>query len=276
MDLAEELAQCPAESATVAVIGPDGVLDAAWTHDPDTRYRWASVTKIATALTILDACLDGVVALDDPVGPPGSTLGHLLCHASGYTFDSHKTTARPGRHRIYSNHGIDVAAQHLEHVTGSPFAVQLQTRFLGPLGMTEVQLEGPPSRGLVGPLRDLVLLAHELLRPTTLRPETVRLASTPVLPDINGVLPVYGRYRPHPWGYGCEVKGAKNPHWTSPENSPDTFGHFGMSGSFCWVDPTADLACVFLCDRDFDQWAVDWWPPFSTRVLAAHASPRRR
>lgn len=280
MELADELRDCPVRSAAAAVIGPDGVIDAAFTHEPETRYRWASVTKIATALTVLDACLDsrldGGVALDDPAGPPGSTLGHLLCHASGYTFDSATTTAKPGRHRIYSNHGIDVAAAHLEAVTGRPFAVELETRFLGPLGMHEVRLEGAPSRGLVGPLSDLILMAHELLRPAHLEPEAVRLASTPVLPEINGVLPVYGRYRPHPWGYGCEVKGQKNPHWTSPDNSPQTFGHFGMSGSFCWVDPQAHLACVFLCDRDFDQWAVDWWPPFSTRVLATYASPQRR
>ena len=268
MDLAHELAQCPVNSAAAAVIGPDGMIAA---HDTRERYRWASVTKIATALTVLDACLNGVVSLGDPVGPPGSTLGHLLCHASGYTFDSPKTTARPGRHRIYSNHGIDVAAQHLEQATGTSFAVELEARVLGPLGMSEVTLEGLPSRGLVGRLGDLVTLAHELLRPTRLEPEAVRLASTPVLPQIGGVLPVYGRYRPHPWGYGCEVKGHKNPHWTSPENSPGTFGHFGMSGSFCWVDPEARLACVFLCDRDFDRWAVDWWPGFSGRVLASFA-----
>ncbi|MDO5699488.1 MAG: serine hydrolase domain-containing protein [Dermatophilus congolensis] len=271
MDLAEEVRNCPAESVAAAVITPVGVAAEAFTHSPDTRYRWASVTKVATALTILDACLDGVVSLDDPAGPPGSTLGHLLCHASGYQFDSAATTVKPGRHRIYSNYGIDRAAEHLEAVSGNPFAVELETRFLGPLGMNEVRLEGLPSRGLVGPLADLILLAQELLRPTALKPEAVRLASTPVLPEIGGVLPVYGRYRPHPWGYGCEVKGPKNPHWTSPENSPETFGHFGMSGSFVWVDPQADLACVFLCDRDFDQWAVDWWPGFSTRALAAYS-----
>ena len=270
-DLAGELRDSPVNTAAAAVIGPDGVLAAHDTGGADTRYRWASVTKVATALTILHAHLERLVSLDDPAGPPGSTLGLLLCHASGYTFDSHRTTAKPGRHRIYSNYGIDRAAEHLEQATGTPFAVHLETRLLGPLGIRDVRLEGPPSRGLVGPLSDLVLLAHELLRPARLDPEVVRLASTPVLPEINGVLPVYGRYRPHPWGYGCEVKGAKNPHWTSPQNSAETFGHFGMSGSFCWVDPLAQLACVFLGDRDFDQWAVDWWPGFSTRVLEAYA-----
>ena len=44
---------------------------------------WASVTKPATALAVLVAVEEGTLALDEPAGPPGSTVRHLLAHASG-------------------------------------------------------------------------------------------------------------------------------------------------------------------------------------------------
>ena len=59
---------------------------------------------------------------------------------------------------------------------------------------------------------------------------------------LAGVLPGYGRQTPNDWGLGCEIRDHKSPHWTAPENSPETFGHFGQSGSFLWVDRAAGLA----------------------------------
>lgn len=266
-DLASALADAPVESAAAAVIGGDGVIDM---HETGTRYPWASVTKIASALTILDACIEGVVSLTDPVGPKGSTLGHLLAHASGYTFDSTRAIAEPGTHRVYSNANTEVAADHLAKATGRPFVDELHDRVLDLLDM-QATLDGPPSHGMTGTVTDLAALASQLLRPTLVLPEVVRLSSTPVFPELDGVLPGFGRQKPNPWGYGCEVKGTKDPHWTAPGNSPDTFGHFGMSGSFCWVDPRAQLAFVFLCDRDYGAWANDAWPPLSHKVLDHYA-----
>ena len=54
-------------------------------------------------------------------------------------------------------------------------------------------------------------------------------------------------------------------------NSPATFGHFGGSGTFLWVDPVADVALAVLTDRDFGPWALEAWPGFSDRVLEAAA-----
>jgi CubicO group peptidase (beta-lactamase class C family) len=54
-------------------------------------------------------------------------------------------------------------------------------------------------------------------------------------------------------------------------NSPATFGHFGGSGTFVWVDPVADLALVALTDREYGPWALDAWPAFSDAVLTAAA-----
>ena len=50
--------------------------------------------------------------------------------------------------------------------------------------------------------------------------------------------------------------------------SSGTFGHFGGSGTFLWVDPEARVACVALTNRPFGQWAKEAWPELSDAVLA--------
>jgi CubicO group peptidase (beta-lactamase class C family) len=50
-------------------------------------FRWASVTKLVTALAALIAAEEGVIDLDEPAGPEGSTVRHLLAHASGLPFE---------------------------------------------------------------------------------------------------------------------------------------------------------------------------------------------
>jgi CubicO group peptidase (beta-lactamase class C family) len=42
---------------------------------------------------------------------------------------------------------------------------------------------------------------------------------------------------PNDWGLGFELRDTKEPHWTGTRNSPRTYGHFGGSGSFLWLDP---------------------------------------
>ncbi|MCA1682587.1 MAG: beta-lactamase family protein, partial [Actinobacteria bacterium] len=75
----------PAPHARAAVLGPGRILDVR--GDPTTSSPWASVTKLATALATLVAVEEEVVALDEPAGPPGATVRHLLAHASGLAFD---------------------------------------------------------------------------------------------------------------------------------------------------------------------------------------------
>jgi CubicO group peptidase (beta-lactamase class C family) len=84
---------------------------------------------------------------------------------------------------------------------------------------------------------------------------------------LGGVLPDVGRFDPNDWGLGVELRDGKQPHWTGGRNSARTFGHFGGSGTFLWVDPDADVACACLTDREFDAWALDAWPRLSDAVL---------
>jgi len=269
VDLHAEIADWPVGSASVAVIGPGGVLDMA---DSGESYPWASVTKVLTALTVLDGTFEGVIDLDDPAGPPDSTLRHLLSHASGLALDSDRVLARPGTRRVYSNRGIDAAAEHLASRTGRPFSADLLERVLDLLDMTSTELIGPPAHGAHSRITDVAALAAELLHPTLLLPNVVALASNVAFPGLSGVLPGFGRQQNNDWGLGCEIRDHKKPHWTSPDNSPATFGHFGQSGGFLWVDPEANLACVSLSDTAFGPWAAWVWPRLSTAVLQAYGS----
>jgi CubicO group peptidase (beta-lactamase class C family) len=229
------------------------------------------VTKVATALTVLVAAERGLLELDEPAGPPGSTVRHLLAHASGLVFDGSVTLAAPGTRRIYSNAGFDLLGALVEERTSAPFEAALESFVLGPLDMTGTRLVERPSQGLYGPLADLAALAGELLRPTLLRPDIFGEATSVAYPGLIGLLPGVGRFDPLDWGLGVELHDAKRPHWMGERNSSATFGHFGGSGTFMWVDPVADVAVALLTDREFGPWALEAWPGFSDRVLAAAA-----
>jgi CubicO group peptidase (beta-lactamase class C family) len=256
-----------ATSVSLAVVGPRGPLA---THgDTESTYRWASVTKLVTALAVLRAVEDGGIDLDEPAGPPGATVRHLLAHASGLGFEGPTPIGRPERMRIYSNTGFDLLGDLLAERAGRPVAAVLEAAVLGPLRMTATTLTGRPSAGLAGSLADLAALALELLRPTLLTPATFAAASTVAFPGLAGVLPGVGRFEPLDWGLGFELRDGKTPHWTGSRNSPRTVGHFGGSGTFLWVDPEADLALACLTDRPFGPWALEAWPVLSDAVLVA-------
>ena len=256
-----------ADHAAAAVVGPDGVV--ASHGDLDRLFRWASVTKLATALAVLDAIEDADVDLDEPAGPPGATVRHLLAHASGLPFEGEAILARPGTRRIYSNPGFDLLGDLLSRRAGMPFEVVIRDRILDPLGMAGTDLVSRPSEGLEGPLGDLAALARELLRPTLVTRTTLDAATTTAFPGLTGVLPGVGWFDPLDWGLGFELRDGKVPHWTGSRNSPGTFGHFGGSGTFVWVDPVLDRALVCLTDRDYGPWALDAWPVFADAIIAA-------
>ena len=238
----------------------------------DQPFRWASVTKLLVALAALDGVQRGLLDLDEPAGPPGSTIRHLLAHASGLAFDSDAVLSAPGRRRIYSNRGIEIVADILAARSGQSFEQLLADEICLPLGITGTRLEGSPAWGAVGPLSDLMNLAVELASPSLVGDDLLAEATRTAFPGLSGVLPGFGR-QPHcDWGLGFEIRDSKAPHWTGARNSPRTFGHFGRSGSFLWVDPEAGVACAALADRDFDDWAKQAWPRLSDDLLAAYAA----
>jgi CubicO group peptidase (beta-lactamase class C family) len=266
LDALRQIEEWGAEHVAAGVVGPEGVRA---THgDARHEFRWASVTKPATALATLVAAEEGVVDLDEAAGPPGSTVRHLLAHASGLPFDGDTPIAEPGKRRIYSNTGFEQLAAHVEAAAEMPFADYLREAVFRPLGMRAV-LRRSPAAGIDGSLDDALKLAGELLRPTLVAPETLAEATSVHFPGLSGVIPGIGRFEPNDWGLGFELRDAKSPHWTGIRNSQRTYGHFGGSGTFLWVDPGADLACVALSDREFADWALQAWPRLSDAVLSA-------
>src|SRR5205085_1030605 len=176
---------------------------------------------------------EGTIDLDEPAGPPGSTVRHLLAHASGLPFEGSTPIARPAARRIYSNAGYDVLGEHLAERPGMPFAEYLAQAVLDPLG-TGAELRERPGQGLWGSLEDLVGIAVELQRPRLVAAETLAEATSVQFPGLSGVLPDFGRFDPNDWGLGVELKGTKDPHWSGSRTSPRTFGHFGGSGTLLW------------------------------------------
>ena len=266
MEVLAQVEEWPATTTSVGVLRGGEIVA---THGPRDRvFRWASVTKLATTLVTLVAAEEGTVDLDEPAGPPGSTVRHLLSHASGLPFDGGAPIAEPGRRRIYSNTGFEVLAKTVANKAEMPFAEYLEAAVIEPLGLA-AELRGSPAAGVHGTLDDLLRFGAEVQRPTLVAPETLAEATTVQFPGLNGVLPDVGRMEPNDWGLGFELRDAKEPHWTGTRNSPRTYGHFGGSGSFLWFDPEPGLALACLGDLDFGPWALEAWPPFSDSVLEA-------
>ncbi|CAN5644096.1 serine hydrolase domain-containing protein [soil metagenome] len=256
----------PVDEVAAAVVDRDGIRWA--TGDLDHRFALASVTKPLVATAVLLAVEEGSLSLDRPAGPEGSTVAHLLAHASGLGLDGREISP-PGRRRIYSNTGYELLGGALEAATGLDVATYLSEGVLAPLGMVATSLDGSPAHAATSTAADLVRWVGELLAPSLLAPETVDRARSVAFPDLDGLVPGYGKQSPNDLGLGFEIKGTKDPHWTAPEGNPETFGHFGRSGTFVWVDPGAGRALVVLTDRDFDEWAKPLWPALSSAVLSA-------
>jgi len=254
----------PAETSAAGVLRDGEVLGTQGLRDR--VFSWASVTKLVTATAVLVAAEEGVLDLDQPAGPQGSTVRHLLAHASGLPFEGRVPIARPGERRIYSNGGFEVLGEELGRAAEMPFAEYLRAAVLGPLELS-AELRGTPGSGLHGTLDDLLRFGAELQRPSLVAPETLAEATSVQFPGLVGVIPDLGRMDPNDWGLGFELRDAKSPHWTGTRNSPRTFGHFGGSGSFLWVDPEARLALGSLGDLDFGPWALEAWPRLSDAVL---------
>lgn len=263
------MATWPVPTVAAAVVAPDGAVH---TRGPvNQRFRIASISKMMVGWATLLACEEGIVRLDQAEGQAGCTLRHLLAHAGGYGFDGDTPIVAPGRRRIYSNTGIELAAAAVERAAEMPFAEYLRLGVLEPLGMSDTVLKASPAYGVHSTVHDLVRFVAELRTPTLIGAASAAAFRTVQFPELAGLVPGVGRFDPCPWGLGTEVRGTKQPHWTGTTNSPATFGHVGGAGTLLWMDPVADVACIALTDRMFDEWSADalrLWPQFSDAVLA--------
>lgn len=234
-------------------------------------FRLASISKPMAAWAALVAVEEGIVALDDPVGQPGCTLRHLLAHAGGYPFEGNEPIAPPAERRIYSNTGIELAADHVERAAGFPFETYLAEAVFQPLGMSSAALRGSPAHAIHATADDVARFLAETAHPRLVSASGAADALTAQFPDLAGIVPAIGRFDPCPWGLGVEIRGDKSPHWTGDTNSPRTYGHFGGAGTMAWWDPVARCGLVALTDLAFDRWSTEAmraWPALSDAVVA--------
>lgn len=234
-------------------------------------YPLMSVTKLLSAMGILVAVQRAMISLDDEVtianGQRVVTLRHLLAHASGLAFNEPVLEVGAQEKRIYSNRGIEEASWAVEATTGFTFEDWVEATVLEPLGLVETHIDGSAAYAGAGSIRDLVALAHEFQNPTLISPELAREATSVAYPGLKGVTPGYGGYSDNTWGLGFEIKGAKVRTWFPRAASAHTFGHFGQSGSFLWVDPESGRSMAFLGTQPFGAWHRKNWQALGDHFL---------
>ena len=274
MQLAPHLENWPADTVAAALIAPGAADEPSTFGNQSHVFELASVTKLLSAYAFLMAVEEGVFELDTPCGPEGSTVRHLLAHASGVGFDSREPQKPVGERRIYSSAGYEILAERLADETGMTFTDYAAQGVFEPLGMSSTEIYGSAGHGGRSNVDDLLMFARELLAPTLLAETTVRDAFTNQFGDLRGIVPGYGMQKPCPWGLGFEIKDDKDPHWTGDNMPEDTVGHFGMAGTYLWVvpawsdSPAAGAAMVALTDREFGDWAKPLWQETSTSIFA--------
>ena len=232
---------------------------------------------------MLVALEEGTVDLDEPAGPEGSTLRHLLAHASGLPPDDGPPLMPPARRRIYSNTGIELAA---DLVAG---ARRDSVRRVLPRVRRRAARPRRRAARLAGAGRTAARSttcsrsARELLAPTLVAPETLDEATSVQFPGLSGVLPGFGRMDPNDWGLAFELRDAQVAALDErAQLAADVRSLRRAAGTFLWVDPELGCACGVLTDKEFGAWALEAWPRFNdcsrprTAVVGSRRTSRGR
>ncbi len=230
---------------------------------------WASVSKMAVAMAFAVEVDWGLHQITENFGPRGATLSNLLSHSSGLGLEDGDPMVPIATKRVYSNAGIDHAVQVVTN--GNSPSEWLEDRVFRGLGMSSARLDGRPSSGVVGSTEDLLRLGVAWLRADGISLETRNRFVKPFLPDLDGIVPGFGRFTPCPWGLGPEVRGDKR-HWMG-EWLASSFGHFGQSGAMMLMNVDENIGLVATSTEGFGPWAVELWPEWtSTARTVALAS----
>jgi CubicO group peptidase (beta-lactamase class C family) len=204
----------------------------------------------------------GLHQVSERLGPNGATLANLLSHSSGLGLEAGDPVIDVSTKRVYSNYGVDLAVEAI--VEEADASAWLEGRVFTPLGMNSTHLEGRPSSGVVGSTSDMQILAEAWLRPDAISKDTRNRFITPYAPQLSGIVPGFGRFSPCPWGLGPEIRGDKT-HWMG-DWPPESFGHFGQSGSLMLLNATEGIGVVATSTEDFAAWAVGLWPEWTSAM----------
>ncbi len=174
--LAVQAAQGPAYLRAVGSARRDGLLPQAAT--PDTRYRIGSLSKLLTAVMVLQLVDEGALALDTPISrwfpslaqAERITVEQLLSHRSGIgdikdlpDFDRHwqfeprsenellkaigslPRAFEPNERAAYNNSGFLLLSFIVEKAGGLAYAQALERRLVQPLGLRETGFDARPG-----------------------------------------------------------------------------------------------------------------------------------
>lgn len=236
--------------------------------DVDKVFPLASVTKPIAAWAVLVAVWQGKLSLDDPAGPAGATVRHLLSHTAGVPFAAGEPINRPGERRGYSNYGFELLAEVIAARTGMSAPEWVHDSVARPLGMDTLEIPGSIAHAGRASADSLATFVAEVLHPTLIPLELAQQALSPAFPGLAGVLPGYGKQLDNAWGMGFEIRDHKSPHWLGADFSPETAGHFGQAGSFIWVEPQLQKAGVFLGAEPFGAQHREVWPELTNQMRA--------
>ncbi len=196
----------------------------------------------------------------------------------------------PGTGVRYQSTGYAVLAEIVQRVSETPFAEFLRREFFEPLEMTDTALGvtgeaaqriapiplppekagldwnwnspywrslGAPWGGLITSPSDFARYCRMMLdegtfgRTRVLSPATVRAMTSNqlnVFPD----LPEPDR-RCRPWGLGWRLNWPGSPSSFGDLLGPATYGHWGATGTLCWIDPDANAFCLLFTTRPHEE-----------------------
>jgi CubicO group peptidase (beta-lactamase class C family) len=260
----------PGSPAYVVLRMNGGTVERVAEHgDLDEVRDWASISKLVVSMAFGVEMDWDLHSYTEMVGPQGANYANLLSHSSGLGLEEGDPVIPIATKRVYSNYGIELAVSKL---VGENSAAQwLDDRVFSPLGLSSSSLVGRPAAGVSGSTNDLATFALAWMRSDLLSPATRDRIIRPYLPDLNGIVPGFGRFEPCPWGMGPEIRGNKD-HWMG-DWPPRSFGHFGKSGSLLLVNADEAIAVVATSTEAFGAWAVDLWPRWTSAARALAIAP---
>jgi CubicO group peptidase (beta-lactamase class C family) len=236
------------------------------------------------------------------------TVKHLLTHTSGLPDMLPENTAlrkrhaplkdfvagacktpllfAPGSEVRYQSMGILLASEIAERITRTPFREFLRREIFRPLGMSHTSLGlggrkisetaqcqvsgdddwnwnspywrdlGAPWGGVHSTATDVTKFLDAFLHPDgrVLKRETAAMMVRNQNAGLN-----------EPWGIGWMVK----PGTFGKACSPETFGHYGSTGTVAWADPASQLTCVLLTTKPAAQSRDGLLGPVSDLVSGA-------
>lgn len=189
----------------------------------------------------------------------------------------------PGTRVSYQSMGFAVLSEIVRRVAGVPLATFLKDEYFGPLGMQDTSLGwvaenasriatlrlepeqegtdwswntpywlglGAPWGGLITSPADFAVFARMMLDEGSTRKRqflgraTVQamcrnqLAGMPLVPEEER--------RCRPWGLGWRLNWPGHSANFGDMLGPQTYGHWGATGTLCWIDPDADAFCLLF------------------------------